>query len=243
MLAIALLSVHSLATAQMGQLRYYPKDKRSIGELRERAEREYTDAIFALGYRNDAASIPLLRHLAETPIPSQDEIDKIAHRPKRPQNPSEGYRRAEKANNDATNKIVIDRRRSSSLAAKMALTRMGVQSYFDEFAMGSSTTSYAWKTTCIEALGYMNDKRAVKYLGPLLYQDSPPVAPAGWDDDVSLIPYNVSAGIALGNLLPDEEDAELKNVVKRDDPKNHQETLLAKQWLQWWERNKGGYTK
>ena len=241
-LGIALFLCASMARAQMGSLRSYQRDNRSIEELRKRANNEQTDAIFALGFRNDAASIPLLKHLAETPIPTQDEIDKLSQKPKKPKNPSKGYLRAEKTRDDTSTKIANDRRKRSSLAAKMALTRMGQGSYFDEFVAGLSTTSYEWKTTCIEALGYMNDKRAVKFLGPLLYQDSRIQPPPDWPDDVSLRPYNVTAAVALSNLLPEEEDAEFKDVVKRN-PSSRQEILLPEQWRRWWERNKDKYTK
>jgi hypothetical protein len=106
MLGIALLCLCRSANAQIDQLRYYSKDKRSIDDLRERAQKEYPDAIYAIGYRDDAVSIPLLRHLAETSIPSQEEIDKINGKPKNPKNPSERYLRVEEANEGGVPKAV-----------------------------------------------------------------------------------------------------------------------------------------
>ena len=200
---------------------YKTQEKEPIAVIRKQATQENQDAILTLGIINDRPSVPFLEHLAETPVLTDQElINKYPNR--------------QKSRNLGTLKENSRRiRQSASVAAKMALTRMGARSYFDEFVVGLTTSSYEWKTTCIYALGYSGDKRALKFLGPMLTDKSDPPVPLGRDEDVAVVPYGSTSEAAIKFLMSDDERAAFQKEVMSDPEASRH----------WWERNKDKYIK
>lgn len=229
-LALSLTCVQSKASVPlMGREYFRARADQPIEDLRKRAANESWSAILLLGMRNDRASIPVLTRLAGSPALSDAEYERRRFGSNKVPWSRESRRyRAQKAPFETI-------RSQSSVAARMALARMGVDHYLDGFVAGLSTTSYQWKTQCIDALGYSGNVGVVKYLGPLLSETQPPPTPPGWDEDVAVLPYASSAASALNFLLPDVERTELKRRGLA-----HQQ-LGPKEWREWWEQHKDQY--
>lgn len=202
---------HALIYRLLG---YYEQDKRPIEEIRKWARSRSSDDILVLGVRRDMTSLPLLRQIAETPSPTQSEIN-------------------EALKHSRTKNRLIKEYRDSSVAAKFALARMGERRYFDEFVIGLSTTSLDWRADCIIGLGYSGDKRAIKFLGPLLYQEkiSGTAASPGaiYSSDAD------NAEIALHDLLPEIKRSEIEKKLK------NRPSRPGHIWQLWWEENKNKY--
>jgi HEAT repeat protein len=76
---------------------------------------------------------------------------------------------------------------------------MGVDKYFDEYVIGLSSSNGAWRVKCIRYLGEIGDKRAVKYLIPILGDDRPAKIVHGRRSGL----YSLAAAEALRDILPD----------------------------------------
>lgn len=201
---------------------YFQDDERNPIEARRKlAKGRSTEDILALGFRNDKVSIPMLRQFVATPVPTEaDYLQAYKTR---------GYPRW----------ILRQKYRDASRAAKMALSRMGEKSYFDEFVVGLSTTDAEWRTVCIQALGYIGDKRALKYLGPILAETGEASEQRSETDDhgkprVEKYYYGPYSGIAesafLDILLPEFMD------------KYHDRRAVPiGRWKEWWKENQDKY--
>lgn len=169
-------------------------------EIKRLASKRDASATYLIGIRNDRTAIPVLRQLAASPVPPETENH------------------------------LVDRYRKSSLAAKAALTRMGAHDYFDEFVIELSTSNPTWKQEVIEALGYTGDKRAIKYLGRLLEDDT--AVPIGGH---GLVQYHYQvAAEALGEIL----QPPFMDIVKNEPAMPR---TFSKEWKQWWKDNKAKY--
>jgi len=174
-----------------------------LDEVRRLASKGDTTAIFILGLRSDRGSIPILEKIASNPTPP----DKDPYR-------TEDWR--------------VGQFRQSSLAAKAALSRMHVRDYFHEFIIELSTSNPIWKKDVMECLGYSGDKRAIKYLGALLEDDSC-VEPRS--------PCNTFSSVAAESLS-EILDPPFKEVHKE---RPGMPFAQYKEWKQWWKANKGKY--
>jgi len=201
-----------------------PPDKSSsemnlpIERLRRGAERRNVRAILILGLRNDQESIPLFRRLV------------IETSPKEPFDPNNfpGFGRG-------TKKEEIYRQYGyASTAAKMALTRLGADDYITEFEVGLSTTNGPWRARCIQALGYIGDKRAVKYLVPLLSDDT---APSRDEFGRGYMSYSFEASEALRHILPDEWQKMIEDLRSGASS----DSDFASKWKKWWQQNEAAY--
>jgi HEAT repeat protein len=183
--------------------------------------RRYPSAILARGEQNDAASIPLMEQIVAAPVPTEAEIQ------------HQGSRRR---------KDVIEEYREAGIAAKMALTKMKVHDYFDEFVVGLSTSDADWKSHCADALGYIGDRRAVRHLIPLLDDVKmvrlPPRQRRGKGSEVN-VGASVSAAQALEKLLP-QEAAKLLEAYPAKDTSAPRPTPAD--WKKWWQDNKAKYS-
>ena len=195
-----------------GGLRYYANDKTPLEVLTQRAKKRFNvaseEAILVIGQRRERSAIPMLEDIVANPSPPKAILSKY------PRNYEQ---------------VLIKGYRDSSLAAKMALARMGVGNYFDEFVAGLSSTSVDWREDCGNALGYIGDKRAVKYLGPMLNQkEAPPKGPSHMNRSNASI-----AEDALFDLMPEKYAAEKARRNNSPPPTEF--------WERWWEQNRAKY--
>ena len=180
----------------------------SLDELHNRAKERQPGALMELALRKDRTAIPLLRELARAK-PSKEEIAAARNR-----------------------KALFWGYQKTRTRAKIALARMNDEPSFQEFIVGLSTTNGEWKADCIEALGYIGDSRAVKHLGPLLFDDTGP--DLGSIHEISLS-FGNQAGRALSKILPDEFA-----VMKKQNPDFH-EIKQEEFWRKWWLKNRDKY--
>jgi HEAT repeat protein len=190
----------------------------SSNDLISAAKRHDPAAIRELGRRREQSSLRLLREIAIEPdvVVSDDQVRK---------------QKTWASKSAARDKWMQDTfANQSHLFAKIALARMGDDKYFDEFIVGISSTNPEWRRQCIVTLGEIQDKRAVKFLIPLLDDQSAPPGPRG---EIST-PYNFAATAALQTILPDV-DHEFRNKYGRDG------TYFVDGWKEWWKGNKDAY--
>jgi hypothetical protein len=197
-----------------------PSAKRATTEaLRERAHRKSSGAILMLGLRNDTASIPMLKEFASQETVTAEDLKACLH--------------ADSLMN--VNRYVLESCqetcRNAIWSAKAALTKMGVQDHFSEFAVQLATTNPNWRIDIINYLGYVGDQRAVQVLGPLLLDDSqqPP-----WGHMV-FPPTSFVAADAMGNIL---QPPFMINDKTLGNPGGHRH---VQEWKQWWLANRAKY--
>lgn len=180
----------------------------------DRVEARDPDAIRELGYRDIKNSKAILEQIASQAEPPQQEIDRRANGNKR---------RAAKIR-----EMLEPKYRNASLAAKMALGKRGDRNALKHFISCLSIASGFDREICIQALGYVGDKRAVKYLVPVLSEEGGPPPPSA---HVLTEPYAVTAADALGSILPD-----VATQIQVDSEKNR-----VKAWLKWWKNHESEY--
>ena len=181
------------------------RDPRPLEELRRAAHNRETHAILALGAKKDRGSLAWLQAMAATPFPPREELAKTIYKD-----------------------VLIEEYHDANIAARMALARMGVDGYLDDFIVGLSTSSVDWRVDCFRALGFAGDLRVVKFLGPFLYDDKMPKRP-----HASVIQSNaVNAIEALQELLPEVDAAQRQKNLGVN---------FRQGWRRWWEENKGKY--
>jgi len=112
--------------------------------------------------------------------------------------------------------------------AKIALARMSVKPYFDDFISDLSSPDKVRRYGSIRALGEIKDKRAVKHLVAIL------------DDDSNPAPRTTSfasrAAGSLGEILPAAWAQ-----IKAQSGKTYY--FPEKDWKAWWVKNKSDFEK
>lgn len=190
----------------------------STQELRRRISLGDEEAILAAGLKNDKEAIPLLRRLVSTPNPNENE------RTKRHKSESIPDRKREEHNA----RTIDIRYRDSNFAARAALTKMKADDYLNDFIAELSTANVSWKIDVIDYLGYIGDARAVKHLGPLLFDDSKPFRSHG------PVPVVSAAAVrAMGAMLK-EPLAEIQR-------QNPGKAFLLPEWKKWWKDNEARF--
>jgi hypothetical protein len=157
-----LVAALALCPAVKVRCQYYPdREHAEMGNLtlRKRAMAFDLQSILELGERGDSDSIPLLRELAENPTITEATIRKITVSEPRP-----GANRLRFT--DLTRPHL-----AACFAARAALTKMKANDYFDAFIVELSTTNRNWRDIIIADLGYIGDLRALRFIGPYLFDE------------------------------------------------------------------------
>ena len=193
-----------------------------IKELKERAAGGDEEAVLTVGIQKDSELIPALRKLAANCVLNDEQLMRRLHVK------SLKEKNQQKYIHDHT-EIAQREHRNSCFAAKAALTRMKDHDYLNDFVVELSTTNLWWKEDVINYLGYIGDVRAIKYLGPLLSDDSGP-------DTRGLpgIPVADEAAAAMGDIIQPDSIVNLRRY-----PGNRYGNL--KEWRMWWKENQQNY--
>jgi len=177
-----------------------------------------SQAILALGMWNDPASLPLLRQLAQNRNLTGTEIRAL----------SETSGLLPKGNSDYLRHMAVNRQ-YAYFAARAVLTKMGVADYFNDFIVAISTAEPYLKLEIITDLGYIDDKRAIKYIGPMLLDNHGIRRPGASARTLGERPWR-RACEALGHIIQPEF------LGNREHPE-----YFRNEWVQWWLDNRGKY--
>lgn len=185
--------------------------KLSIDQLEKRAAIFDSGAIKELGIRKERSAVALLEKIADEPD--------LARLPPPP--PGHIDIKTQDAAAD------IHYRNLSHKAARIALARIGVEKYFEEFIIGLSSSNGLWRSQCISDLGEIGDKKAVKYLIPILDDNTAPTnLPVRRHPSL----YSTVAIDSLVRILP-----EIEKQFQVNHPNRHGTDA---EWKRWWEQNK-----
>lgn len=175
--------------------------------IAERVEQHDPDAIRELGYRDLKGWREKLARLASEHEPPQAEIDK--------------HSKGNKRRTARIREYLVPKYKNASLAAKMALAKRGDRDALRHFIMCLSTASDFEREACIQALGYIGDKRAVKHLIPILSEKGGPKAASS---HILTEEFSETAAGSLERILP-TANAETGG-------KTSEARRAA--WLNWW---------
>lgn len=193
-------------------------EKSSAQDVIEAAGGNYhvLDAIIELGNRRERSSIDLLKKIAEEPsavVPTQQNGRVLSRF-------------------DQNEALFAERENIAHHEAKIALAKMRINPYFNDFVSGLSSTDTNRRSNCIVDLGEIGDKSTVKFLIPLL--DSPIPVGHSRGRAVERMPDSLLAAGALSQILP----AVSLQFIKNSTSKGY---VPIPTWKAWWKENKADY--
>ncbi len=121
--------------------------------------------------------------------------------------------------------------KAARLAAKKALARMGDIKYLKEFISDLSSKDGWKRIDAIRALGYVGDKRAAKYLAPILDETGGPPKYSKHEPAPS---YAYTAEQAFDELFP-----EVLEQFRKENTRS--KYFFSAQWKAWWKTNKAKF--
>jgi HEAT repeat protein len=213
--AVAIAALATRANAATPPRRYA---KLSDQALAERVSSMDSEAILETGIRGNKDQVPFLEKLA-----SSDEL---------PKEVADRNLRGDSQRDARVKEFMRPQHVAARRSAKMALARMGETQHLKEF-VGDLSSSDGWKRIyAIRALGYAGDKRAAKYLGPILNEQGGPRKVSKHELAPS---YAETAEQALGQLFPEVQAGFEKESAHR--------FFFADEWKAWWKQNRDKYTE
>lgn len=124
-----------------------------------------------------------------------------------------------------------DKLEKISVEARRAMVQIGAHPDISDYIQCASSATTHSREHCIRMLGYIGDIRAVRHLGPMLFE------PRGMYQDPLVLknpkrntlkpPYAEYASQALGRILP---QVQARFMIEKPDQSSH-----LKQWQYWWE--------
>lgn len=214
-MSVALLQLGSGDALARRNISLTYSQQMSKQELRRRISLGDEEAILASGLKTDVEAIPLLRRLVSTPNPNENERTKH-------------HKFSDKKRAEHNARTIDIRYRDSSFAARAALTKMKADDYLKDFIAELSTANVSWKIDVIDYLGYIGDARAVKHVGPLLFDDSKPFRSHG------PVPVVSAAAVRAMGAMLNEPLADLQR-------QNPRKAFLLPEWKKWWKDNEAKY--
>jgi hypothetical protein len=185
LLCLELAIFSSLALAE----RHTHFENSPLAEIVAAATEYNPVAIIELGLRREKSSMALLRQIAQEPdIPEPAAKRSASYKDRLVSRKLEGHNK-------------------SHHEARIALARMGDEKYFKDFIGGLSSPDPSKRAEAIWDLTDIGDKRAVKFLIPLLDDDGTPPA----SGEVLRPPIRFFVEDALEKILPDVRNKFVKD--------------------------------
>lgn len=208
--SILLCSLAIVETA-LGKERPRPYAKETDGQVEERALSMDAAAILELGQRGRSNARERLKSVADEPLHGPPSTDSKSE-------PNTAKQR--------TAKYSRIKARAAKDAARMALARMGERKYLRELVDELKSSDERKRVEAARALGYVGDRRTVKYVAALLSESG---GPKGTPHEPAPS-YAQLACYALEEILPDAHEA-----IRRRNPGKR--FFLVDEWRAWWKEN------